>query len=213
MKAINITGQIFHNWLVLRRSSREEKGVIYWWCECKCGNISEVTGSRLKANRSKSCGCLKGKLTAQANRNNLEGKSFNYWTVISLCDKIVKYKQTYWKCKCVCGTIKSIKSQSLLDGTSKSCGCYRKERNTKHGLYKTNTYKNFYTIKRRLAKLKRTPKWTDMKKIKEIYLNCPKDMQVDHIVPLQGEFVSGLHVVENLQYLTPKENQIKANKF
>ena len=55
--------------------------------------------------------------------------------------------------------------------------------------------------------------WTDWDKIKEFYKNCPKGMEVDHVIPLQGKLVSGLHVSWNLQYLTPPENRIKRNKF
>ena len=71
----------------------------------------------------------------------------------------------------------------------------------------------FHCAKRRAAILQRTPAWADQEKIKEIYSNCPEGYQVDHILPLQGELVSGLHVPENLQYLTKSENSIKNNKF
>ena len=66
---------------------------------------------------------------------------------------------------------------------------------------------------RRAALLNRTPAWADLEEIKEIYVNCPDGYHVDHIIPLQGKNVSGFHVAENLQYLTPFENLSKGNKF
>lgn len=68
-------------------------------------------------------------------------------------------------------------------------------------------------IKRKIASENRTPVWADKEKLKEIYKNCPPGHHVDHIIPLQGELVSGLHIPENLQYLPAEENLKKSNKF
>jgi hypothetical protein len=64
----------------------------------------------------------------------------------------------------------------------------------------------------RAAQLQRTPSWANLASIKKIYSNCPKGKHVDHIIPLQGELVCGLHVENNLQYLTAKENCSKGNR-
>lgn len=58
-----------------------------------------------------------------------------------------------------------------------------------------------------------TPKWVNIHELLEIYQHCPKGMEVDHMVPLRGINVSGLHVPWNLQYLTKKDNREKSNKF
>lgn len=70
-----------------------------------------------------------------------------------------------------------------------------------------------YTVKYKNSKIQRTPSWADLKAIELFYVNCPEGYEVDHIIPLQGKNVSGLHVVENLQYLTVKENRSKSNRF
>lgn len=69
---------------------------------------------------------------------------------------------------------------------------------------------------KRIADLKqRTPSWADHEKIKAFYriaaafsdLHVPH--HVDHIFPLNGEMVSGLHVEDNLQVITAIDNMRK----
>lgn len=48
--------------------------------------------------------------------------------------------------------------------------------------------------------------------IVEFYDNRISGMEVDHIIPLINKFVSGLHVVWNLQYLESSVNRKKRNK-
>lgn len=72
---------------------------------------------------------------------------------------------------------------------------------------------NARNAKRRAAKLRATPFWSETEKIKHFYLNCPKGYHVDHIVPLQGRNVCGLHVLSNLQYLPALENIAKGNRI
>tara|TARA_R110002153_G_C13332612_1_gene498611 strand:- start:29436 stop:30092 length:657 start_codon:yes stop_codon:yes gene_type:complete len=84
--------------------------------------------------------------------------------------------------------------------------------------------KSYNAVVERRAKLKnRMPEWlTDSNKreILEFYKEARKtsldtgiNYQVDHIVPLRGKNVSGLHVPWNLQILTAYENRSKGNKF
>lgn len=82
---------------------------------------------------------------------------------------------------------------------------------------------NAATAKRRAAKLQATPPWLTKEQFDEIknYYSLAKELQwlseetleVDHIIPLQGENVSGLHVPWNLQVLPRSLNISKSNKL
>lgn len=60
---------------------------------------------------------------------------------------------------------------------------------------------------------KNMPKWVNRRVISAIYSNCPAGYHVDHIVPLKGKYVSGLHVPWNLRYLPAELNAAKGNHF
>jgi len=91
---------------------------------------------------------------------------------------------------------------------------YREENRDKDRAWKRN-YKE--------RKTRRTPNWLTPEQLMEItgfYTEAQRlteitgvQHHVDHIVPLRGKIVSGLHVPWNLQILTFIENRTKSNKF
>ena len=75
--------------------------------------------------------------------------------------------------------------------------------------------RRYHWANRRARKLQATPKWLtkeQMQQIKQFYIDCPIGFEVDHIVPLKGNNVSGLHAPWNLQWLPDIVNRMKSNR-
>ena len=78
---------------------------------------------------------------------------------------------------------------------------------------------NAYQARRREAKKSALMPWIDVNVIKNFYTEARRltkltgvKHHVDHIYPLQSEYMCGLHVETNLQILTEKENILKGNR-
>jgi chromatin segregation and condensation protein Rec8/ScpA/Scc1 (kleisin family) len=90
-----------------------------------------------------------------------------------------------------------------------------REKNREH--YKANSHVYKVRAVERMKKVARAiPAWVsdiERAQIRQFYANCPPGYHVDHIIPLQGKNVSGLHVLSNLQYLPAVENLRKGNRY
>lgn len=103
------------------------------------------------------------------------------------------------------------------------------EANKIHCLAQKKTYRqnnkgkiNALVSYRKKAIKQRTPMWLDIVSRAEIEFTyvwcsslraCNMDYHVDHIVPLRGETVSGLHVPWNLQVIPAFDNISKRNRW
>lgn len=153
--------------------------------------------------------------TSYSNRVNQNGFYVEQWVNHSSYEKQkLNKKLNYQKTK-----------QEVLEKNktyylkNKEIICERKK------VYKQNNRAryNALNVEREKAKNYRTPKWLTIEQREQIvsFYKHAKEMQkvtgvlhhVDHIVPLCGKTVSGLHVPWNLKVITAKDNLIKYNKF
>lgn len=90
----------------------------------------------------------------------------------------------------------------------------------RHALYYKNNKSKFaaQVRKRQADKIKATPAWANLKEIEKFYelrikLTAETGVKhhVDHIIPLRGKYVCGLHVHTNLQVIPAEVNLSKSN--
>ena len=106
----DLTGKHFGEWEVL-----EYLGNSMWKCRCSCGTLRNIGGYALTHGITKSCGHV-GKSKPM---NDITGQKFGFLTAIEYVG------ESKWRCQCDCGNETEVLVTHLINGTIKSCGCYR----------------------------------------------------------------------------------------
>jgi hypothetical protein len=86
---VDLTGQRFGRWVVLRRAPSTKAGKAMWWCRCDCGTERAVHAFSLKAATTRSCGLCVRREEAYRDReserrrthghaSHLHGRSLTY---------------------------------------------------------------------------------------------------------------------------------------
>lgn len=148
-------------------------------------------------------------------------------------DSFTKDKHTWNGLLCFCNTCHALQTftyrKEHAEQVAKTQQVYKQNNKDKIKAY-NDTYRRNHlaqgaarSMKRYTYKLKACPKWltTEQKlEMQQFYIEAKKleketgiKYQVDHIIPLQGVNVCGLHVPWNLQILTAAENLLKSNKL
>lgn len=91
----------------------------------------------------------KGQFAKGTGLEDISGKRFGRLVALKLSEKR-SGRKTYWECRCDCGNIKTVRTDSLKSGLIKSCGCLKKEQDkinlpngqgrVKHGLSRERLY-------------------------------------------------------------------------
>lgn len=83
---------------------------------------------------------------------DLSGNRFGYLTAVRLSENRIR-NHRLWVCECDCGNVVEVRVADLVNGNTKSCGCYQKEMaryaKTKHGYHNERLYSIWCNMKTR----------------------------------------------------------------
>ena len=216
--ATNLLGLKFGHLTVVERAESDKQANAQWLCDCECGSKVIVRASFLKKGQivcSRTC-----KFNPAKQIKDISNKKFGTLTAIKNVG-MNKQGKAVWLFRCECGNEVSVPSDRVLNSGMKSCGKGIHKATYKHGLSNTRGYKAMHYYKYITSKTNQTPAWLtkeDVDAMTVIYVNAHNitketgiKHEVDHIYPLQGKKVSGLHVPSNLRIITRSENRKKSN--
>lgn len=122
----DLSGESFERLTARKHFGFDKYGCALWECLCACGSIAIVRSTSLLSGNTKSCGCLQRQLLSERRFKDLAGKTFARWTIQGHTG-FDKHGNALWKCLCECGNTAIVPGTSLLNGSTKSCGCLKKE--------------------------------------------------------------------------------------
>ncbi|MDY2960390.1 MAG: hypothetical protein SOR72_06315 [Hornefia sp.] len=118
---LDLKGRKFGKLTAACRIESKEKGYAKWLCKCDCGEETVCTARDLKKGYVKSCGCMKRK----KNRWYRDIKEKQFGRLVALYPTLNRNAKgsILWKCLCDCGNNCYVSEDTLVNGSTKSCGC------------------------------------------------------------------------------------------
>jgi hypothetical protein len=135
-KTPDLTGRVVGRLTVIRKDGHRGKAIA-WLCRCSCGIEIRVAASKLAHSQQTSCGCKRAEGNPTYRIRDLTGQRFGSLVVME-CAGVRGNAQ--WLCKCDCGNEAIVNGNRLTGGNTTSCGCYRVNITTKHGMHRSGTY-------------------------------------------------------------------------
>lgn len=195
-----LEGRRFGRLVVTSYAGRDKCNNALWDCVCDCGERSKTRTFMLLSGRTQSCGCVQAAVTSA---RQLKPR-------VSVSEK-------------VCPTCNESKPSRLFgrdgsrpDGLSSQC---KRCRNVEYKRKNAGRVIEQTTYRKRHIRMA-TPRWVSRDEIRAFYDSAAAlsngtgiKHHVDHIVPLRGKLVSGLHVPWNLRVIPAAENMSKRNSL
>ena len=117
-RVIDLAGRRFGRLAVVRDTGRRVGNNVVWLCRCDCGGEHEAQASQLKRGAVRSCGCHR--------RRDISGQRFG--RLVALRPTGARRSgRAVWLCACDCGREHETALDYLLAGSTRSCGCLRRD--------------------------------------------------------------------------------------
>ncbi len=147
------------------------------------------------------------------------GQRFNKLTILE--EVAARSKGRVFRCRCDCGNIKDILMMHIVRSKTMSCGCYRRQVSTKHGMWESREYATWENMIQRCTNPKSEnyylyggrgitvcDQWS--KSFEAFYEDMgsrPDNTSLDRIDGNKGYYK------ENCKWSTPREQMINAREF
>lgn len=124
-KSINIAGQKFGRLTAIRDVGK--KGSFRLWdFVCDCGSVVQKTAATVRFGSVLSCGCLQSEKISARTTKDITGMRFERLSVQERSG-VDHHGKVLWRCLCDCGAVVVVSGGSLRKGTTRSCGCLRRQ--------------------------------------------------------------------------------------